>query len=60
MIKVLLVLLSLFICTLLWSVLGFTLEHYGVSNVWFMIAGYLFFPTLQFIDNRIMGYDEKD
>lgn len=52
--------LSLVIGVFLWSAVGSTLEHYGVSNVWFMVTGYLFFPIFQFIDNRIMGYDEKD
>tara|TARA_R110000822_G_scaffold263672_1_gene387946 strand:- start:178 stop:372 length:195 start_codon:yes stop_codon:yes gene_type:complete len=51
--------LGLVIGVILWSFVGSTLEYFGVSNVWFMLAGYCVYPTFQFIHNRSMGYAEK-
>ena len=52
----LLMLVSIIIGVALWCLLGITLEQYGVSNVWFMVAGYWFYPLYDFIYKNIMGY----
>ena len=51
----LLMLVSIIIGVALWCLLGFTLEQYGVSNVWFMVAGFWFYPVFNYINNTIMG-----
>jgi hypothetical protein len=40
----------------LWCLLGITLEQNGVSNMWFMVAGFWFYPLYNFIYKTIMGY----
>ena len=49
-----------FICCLvgvtLWCILGYTLEKYGVSNMWFMWAGYWFYPVFNYINDTIMWH----
>lgn len=48
-----------FICCLvgvtLWCILGYTLEKYGVSNMWFMVAGFWFYPLFKYINDTIIG-----
>jgi hypothetical protein len=51
----LLMLLSCIIGVALWCILGITLEYYKVSDAWFMVAGYWFYPVFSFINKRIMG-----
>ena len=50
-----LMLLSIIIGVALWCILGITLEQYGISNLWFMVAGYWFYPAFSFLNERIMG-----
>lgn len=50
-----LMLLSIIIGVALWCILGITLEQYGVSNLWFMVAGYWFYPVFSFLNEKIMG-----
>ena len=50
-----LMLLSIIIGVALWCILGITLEQYGVSNLWFMVAGYWFYPAFSFLNEKIMG-----
>ena len=52
----LLMLVSIIIGVALWCILGITLEQYGVSNLWFMVAGYWFYPAFSFLNETIMGY----
>jgi hypothetical protein len=40
----------------LWCILGYTLEKYGVSNMWFMVAGFWFYPVYDFIYKTIMWH----
>ena len=40
----------------LWCILGITLEQSGVSNSWFMVAGFWFYPLYDFIYKTIMGH----
>ncbi|CAB4222311.1 hypothetical protein UFOVP1655_77 [uncultured Caudovirales phage] len=40
----------------LWCILGYTLEKYGVSNMWFMVAGFWFYPLYDFIYKTIMWH----
>ena len=51
----LLMLLSIIIGVALWCILGITLEQYGISNLWFMVAGYWFYPAFSFLNEKIMG-----
>jgi len=51
----LLMLLSVIIGVALWCILGYTLEKYGISNIWFMVAGYWFYPLFNYINDTIMG-----
>ena len=51
----LLMLVSIIIGVALWCLLGITLEQYGVSNVWFMVAGYWFYQVFSFLNEKIMG-----
>jgi hypothetical protein len=48
----------LIICvgTILWCILGIILEQSGVRNMWFMVAGFWFYPLYDFIYKTIMGY----
>ena len=50
-----LMLLSIIIGVALWCILGITLEQYGISNLWFMVAGFWFYPVFNYINNTIMG-----
>ena len=50
-----LMLLSIIIGVALWCILGITLEQYGISNLWFMVAGYWFYPAFSFLNEKIMG-----
>ena len=52
----LLMLLSCIIGVALWCILGVTLEKYGVSNLWFMVAGYWFYPVFNYINDTIMWH----
>jgi hypothetical protein len=52
----LLMLLSIIIGVALWCILGYTLEKYGVSNMWFMVAGYWFYPVFNYINDTIMWH----
>ena len=51
----LLMLISCLVGVALWCILGYTLEKYDVSNMWFMVAGYWFYPLFNYINNTIMG-----
>lgn len=52
----LLMVLSITIGVTLWCILGYTLEKYGVSNLWFMVAGYWFYPLFNYINETIMWH----
>lgn len=51
----LLMVLSIIIGVALWCILGITLEQYGVSNLWFMVAGYWFYLAFSILNERIMS-----
>ena len=44
------------ILMLITCLVGITLEKYGVSNMWFMVAGFWFYPLYDFIYKTIMWH----
>ena len=49
------ILLALLIGVVMWVLLGTTLEFYGVLPVFYMLAGYWFYPLFQYVMEKIIG-----
>ena len=51
-----LILISCLVGVTLWCILGVALEYYKVSDAWFMVAGYWFYPVFNYINETIMWH----
>ena len=49
-------LISCLVGVTLWCILGVALEYYKVSDAWFMVAGFWFYPLFKYINDTIMWH----